>query len=40
MSQGGNGRGEHTLEATQDAVQEVLNDSFDGEGEELMEILN
>ena len=24
---------EHTLEATEEAVQEVLNESFDGEGE-------
>ena len=26
---------EHTLEATEEAVQEVLNESFDGEGENL-----
>ena len=26
---------EHTLEATEEAVQEVLNESFDGEGEEI-----
>lgn len=26
---------EHTLEATEEAVQEVLNESFDGEGEQV-----
>lgn len=31
---------EHTLEATEEAVQEVLNESFDGEGRHLLLLLN
>ena len=31
---------EHTLEATEEAVQEVLNESFDGEGKRSLLLIN